>query len=179
MYTLKLVQRSNLKISFNPITFYKRHNHEILRFVNSDLKNLHLINIESFDVAISNRNLETKKINDKNILDTIKKLNNNNYDLIIITDLIEHADNIFEIMHELNKKLTIKGKLLFTSLNPKWYWILYIFEYLQLKNINIRKSIVYPKKIKNLANSSNLELINYYTRQIFSFQAFWYWQLFK
>ena len=73
-------------------------------------------------------------------------------------------------MHELNKKLTIKGKLLFTSLNPKWYWILYIFEYLQLKNINIRKSIVYPKKIKNLANSSNLELINYYTRQIFPFK---------
>ena len=56
---------------------------------------------------------------DKNIFSLIEELEND-YDLIVITDLFELTDDIYNFFKIIRTKLTNDGKLLITSVNPKW-----------------------------------------------------------
>ena len=79
--------------------------------------------IESFQ-KISETLLLTS---DKNIFSLIEELENN-YDLIVITDLFELTDDIYNFFKIIRTKLKNDGKLLITSVNPKWNKLIRLFE---------------------------------------------------
>ena len=52
------------------------------------------------------------------------------YDLIVVTDVFEVTDDIFKFLNALNSILNNNGKLIINSINPRWNFLLSIFEIL-------------------------------------------------
>ena len=156
----------------NSKTFYSNHAREIDRYRTSQDESLHLVNIDS-----QYPNLDYEK--------NIVKMSFNNYSeiqklieaggkfkLIVVTDLFELSEDIHYFLNLINKLLENDGKLLITSINPKWNRILSYFEFLKLKNRTNKRNYIHPKKINTIARSSGLELLLTNTRQIFPFSLF-------
>ena len=152
--------------------FNKNHLNELKRYTNISNNSIHLISDE-------NKNLEMYKsltkqirlVNEQELVGTIDSLNEN-FDLIIITDLFELTDDIYNVLKKIKLNLTTDGKLLVTSVNPKWNFILRLFENLNLKTKTANRAYIHPKKISNIAKSCNFELNQHYSRQIFPFHLF-------
>ena len=152
--------------------FNKNHLNELKRYTNISNNSIHLI-------SDKNKNLEIYKslteqirlINEKDLLETIDSLNEK-FDLIIITDLFELTNDIYSFLKKIKFNLTSDGKLLVTSVNPKWNLILRLFENLNLKTKTASRAYIHPKKISNIAKSCNFDLNQYYSRQIFPFYLF-------
>jgi len=162
----------NYKI--NSKEFYNRQNHEIKRFLNNEKKTLHIcINKESLDTGINQGLLELLILDDEiDAVSQIAKLENNNFDLIIITDLFEVTDDIYKLLKIVRMKLSTSGKVLVSTINPKWRLILNFFEVINIKNSLRRSSNTKLKKIISLARSCGLESNYFYTKQIFPFRIF-------
>ena len=94
------------------------------------------------------------------------------YKLIVVTDLFELSEDIHYFLNLINQMLEKDGKVLITSINPKWNRILGVFEFLKLKNRTNKRNYIPPKKINTIARSSGLELLLTNTRQIFPFSLF-------
>ena len=84
-------------------------------------------------------------IEEDELLDTLKR-ENTKYDLIIITDLFELTDDIYNTLKRVQEILNEDGKLLITSVNPKWNSILRFFEYFKLKTVTSKRAYIHPKK---------------------------------
>ncbi len=159
-----------LKLKSN--TFRIRHNEELKRFI-TDNSNVLNIYSNNSDLSINNSGIENFiiKIN-SDASDNIDQLNNNFYSLIIITDIFELTDDVYRLLNRLKQKLTKDGKVIITSINPKWNLLLLIFEFLKLKNKTVPRSYIHSKKASNIAEGVGLELINSFSRQIFPFELF-------
>tara|TARA_Y100000816_G_scaffold64403_1_gene42664 strand:+ start:4899 stop:6221 length:1323 start_codon:yes stop_codon:yes gene_type:complete len=159
-----------LKIS--SISFYQNHSNEIERYIFTKQKSLHLVNTSSNIVKNVNvtKTVPVSFNNEDNLKDLIhsKEL----YDLIILTDLFEISDDIYNFLLKVKKLLKSEGKILITSINPKWNLFLKFFEKLKLKNDSSRRNYINPKKINYIAKSTGLELIQSNSRQIFPFKFF-------
>ena len=96
-----------LKINSN--NFYLNHCNEIDRYLNSELRSLHLVN-ETSDI-IENINVNRTLTVKFNNIDNIKKLSESKeyYDLIVLTDLFEISDDIYNFLLEIKKLLTRKN----------------------------------------------------------------------
>ena len=103
------------------------------------------------------------------MLDALKR-ENTKYDLIIITDLFELTDDIYNTLKGF-KKYSMRTENFITSVNPKWNNVLRLFEYFKLKTVTSKRAYIHPKKISNIARSSGLKLIRF-TKQI-SHSKFW------
>ena len=103
---------------------------------------------------------------------------NDNFDLIIITDLFENQENISEFFELIYSKLNDNGKVLITSVNNIWYPILNFFEFIGLKKKSVKRVYTGPKKIKNILPSNKYTKIFYNTKQFFPFR-FWNWTFCK
>ncbi len=157
-----------MKLSRN--IFYKNHKKELEKYLHanknsllitsniSESKNLEL-NVETFLVDVK------KEVTIDNFITKSDK-----YDLIIISDIFEVSNEIYNFISELKRKLNSGGKILLTSTNPKWNFILKIFEKLNLKRASKINSYIHPKKISNIFNSHGFEIIRKYNRQIFPFK---------
>tara|TARA_B100001113_G_scaffold46694_1_gene33343 strand:+ start:16270 stop:17586 length:1317 start_codon:yes stop_codon:yes gene_type:complete len=159
-----------LKLKSN--TFRIRHNEELKRFI-TDNSNVLNIYSNNSDLSINNSGIENFiiKIN-SDASDNIDQLNNNFYSLIIITDIFELTDDVYRLLNRLKQKLTKDGKVIITSINPKWNLLLLIFEFLKLKNKTVPRSYIHSKKASNIAEGVGLELINSFSRQVFPFELF-------
>ncbi len=157
-----------LKINSN--NFYLNHCNEIDRYLNSELRSLHLVN-ETSDI-IENINVNRTLTVKFNNIDNIKKLSESKeyYDLIVLTDLFEISDDIYNFLLEIKKLLTNEGKILITSINPKWNIILKFFEKIKLKKFSASRNYINPVKINNIAKSAGLELVLSNSRQIIPFK---------
>ena len=150
-------------------TFNNYHVKELDRYIFNQKKCIHILSdntshIESFQ-KISETLLLTP---DKNIFSLIEELENN-YDLIVITDLFELTDDIYNFFKIIRTKLTNDGKLLITSVNPKWNKLIRLFEISGLKEDSKRRAYIHPVKINNIGRSLGFEIIQSYSRQIFPF----------
>jgi len=149
--------------------FNKNHLNELKRYTNVSNNSIHLISNKSKNLEIyASLTEQIKLINEGDLVETIDSLNEK-FDLIIVTDLFELTDDIYNVLKKIKFKLTSDGKLLVTSVNPKWNFILRLFENLNLKTKTASRAYIHPKKISNIAKSCNFELNQYYSRQIFPF----------
>ena len=155
----------------NSKTYFIRHDNEIRRFINQNSKWIHIINKENDFKKFSGLQDNIFEIDVKE--DTFNQLENigeSKYDLIVVTDVFEVTEDIFKFLNALNSMLNNNGKLIINSINPKWNFLLSIFEFLKLKKNSKLRSYIHHKKINSIAESSGFELSRSYTRQIFPFK---------
>ncbi len=161
-----------MAIKINSKKFYLNHSNEIDRFLNSSLKSLHLVNNSSN--IIENINVDKTLTIEFNEVQSLKNITEINeiYDTVIVTDLFELSDDIYNFLIEINKILSNEGKVLITSINPKWNMFLTFFEVFKLKQFSEKRNYINPKKINNIAKSAGLELVLSNSRQVFPFKLF-------
>ena len=149
--------------------FNKNHLKELHRYASTSKNSIHLISDKNKNLKIYDSLTNQKKlINENDLLKTINSLDEI-FDLIIVTDLFELTDDIYTVLKKIKLILTTDGKLLITSVNPKWNYILKLFEKLNLKTKTANRAYIHPKKISNIAKSVNFELNQNYSRQIIPF----------
>lgn len=150
--------------------FDQNHIKELQRYIQTSGKSIHLISeknrsIDKFEEITDQLLL----VNDNNLVKSLSSIEEK-FDLVIITDLFELTDDIYNVLKIIKKILIPNGKLLVNSVNPKWNVILKLFEKLQLKTYTKDRAYIHPKKISNIAKSDGFELNQYYSRQIFPFR---------
>ena len=159
-----------MKIS--SVIFNRNHINELSRYINTHETSIHLISKKTkLGIDELNKHGNIISIEEDELLDTLKR-ENTKYDLIIITDLFELTDDIYNTLKRVQEILNEDGKLLITSVNPKWNSILRFFEYFKLKTVTSKRAYIHPKKISNIARSSGFEVNQIYSRQIFPFKIF-------
>ena len=157
-------------IKFSRKAFYTNHNKELKRYINKNNRCL-LITNSSINNTYSDLNLEVIKIANPNIQNEQFNIKTENkYDLIIITDIFEVTEDIYSFLTKLKELVNHNGKILLTSINPKWYGVLKIAEKLGLKQKSYIHSFIHPKKISNIFHSQGFEDITSYNRQIIPFR---------
>lgn len=152
--------------------FYELNENEIFRFINQESETIHLVNENS---SFQNNKLleNTLYLKPENLNSYFKNnLIKSKFELVVITDLIEYVENIYELLQFSQTILKENGRILITSVNPKWYLIFKIFEFIKLKKNSELRSYIFPKKIIGTFEGSGLEIINMYSKQIFPFKLF-------
>lgn len=152
--------------------FYKNHFSEIEKYILPTNSILHItsnaseneLNHKKYDTIYvdSIKDLETQEFN----------LDNKKYDLIVVTDIFEVSSDIYEFVKLFKKFLKQEGKVLLTSINPKWNLLFRVFESIGIKRKSQINSYIKPSKISNIFYSLNFEKINSYNRQVFPFRIF-------
>jgi len=152
--------------------FDKNHISEIRRYTNVSNRSLHVISSKNSSIdTFKELGSELLVVENEDLQNSILQINDE-YDLIVITDLFELTDDIYNILKFTKSILTSDGKLLVTSVNPKWNRVLKLFEILKLKTNTSNRSYIHPKKIGNIARSTGFDVNQYYSRQIFPFFLF-------
>ena len=90
-----------------------------------------------------------------------KTIPNKKFDLVIMTDVIEHFRDIKTELDTAEKHMNKNSKLIITMANPMWEWLLLVAEKLNLKMPEGQHNRVSAKEIINLSRSSNLKLIKH------------------
>ena len=110
-------------------TLYKRHINEIHKVMVDNESSLFIINKNSTFKNFIKNELNYVLVDNKNVLDIFKseKL----YNLIVLTDIYEQSDDVYELLVNCQNILTNDGKIIVSSLNSKWYFILKFFELIQ------------------------------------------------
>ncbi len=153
-------------------TFYQNHSKEIDKYISENITALHIIS-KSSSIDSDIPGTEQLIINEEISSEIIKLVDSaRKYDLIVITDIFEVSQDIYGLVKNLKDNLKDDGKILLTSINPKWNTIFKIFEFMKLKRTSNINSFIHPKKISNVFNSLGFENIRNYNRQIFPFKFF-------
>lgn len=152
--------------------FYKNHMNEISKYLSEDNSVLHISSNLSEVFELEDK-IDTLTIDPKTKLELeLLKLEKDKYDLIIVTDIFEVSSDIYSFVKFFKNSLTKEGKVLLTSINPKWNFILKFFELLKLKRYSNINAYIKPSKISNIFNSLSFEKLKSYNRQIFPFSFF-------
>lgn len=160
-----------MNIKFSNKKFYFRHNNEIKKFT-ENFNTLHIINSNS-NQKISDSNSERLLIDlDNDNFNEKINLLEKKYEAIIISDVFEIYHDIHELFLICSSKLQKNGKLIISSLNPKWNLLMRFFDFFKLKEKNKSYSYIHNKKIKNIAAGAGLEFIDSYSKQYFPFKFF-------
>lgn len=150
--------------------FYKSQKFEVLKYTSNknNVLNIYKKEVENFLFIPNFNNISIDVKQDT--LTQLLKIENINFDIIIITDIFELSDDIYRILKFLKSRLAFDGKIIINTLNSRWNSILNLFEYLQLKNKNKHRSKISKKKFKYIFSSVELSIQKNYTRQIFPFR---------
>tara|TARA_Y100000389_G_C17456988_1_gene518794 strand:+ start:293 stop:1597 length:1305 start_codon:yes stop_codon:yes gene_type:complete len=155
----------NLKLSNK--NFYKKHNENLSRYIVNE-NFVHFVgdnnsyfreNKNTYLVAAESRLLEQVGINNK-------------VDTIIFTDYFESSNNIYQLLKDSKSLLSPQGKLIVSVTNFRYSFLVKILERLGLKKTSPSLSQIHENHIKNLAQTTGLEFITSYTKQIIPFKVF-------
>ena len=150
--------------------YNNNHVNELVRYVNNSEDIIHLLSEKSTNIeGFKKLNKDLHLINENNLNDFTRSLSKK-YDLVIVTDLFEMTENIYEFFENIKLILKPDGKLLINSVNPKWNKILKSFEFMGLKVSSQDRSNINPRILDNIAKSSGFDLNQFYSRQIFPFK---------
>ena len=143
----------------NPKSYYLRHDYEIQRFVYEKTNWIHLINQDNafknyteYEENIFSLDLNT------NLDAQVANIKDQKYDLIVITDIFEVTDDIYNLLGTLNDMLTNDGKILINSINTKWNLFLLTFETLKFKKIS--RNILITFILKGLISSGKFKFLS-------------------
>ena len=153
-------------------TFYKNHNKELRKYFYDEIKALHIV-AENTAALIDTKHIEILTLNQNNEED-FKKINNleSKFDLIVLTDIFEVSNDIFNLVSNLKNNLNTGGKLLLTSINPKWNLLFRLLETFGIKRRSYINSYINPKNVSNILESAGYENLKNYNKQIFPFKLF-------
>ena len=158
-------------IKINSKTYFQRHENEINRFINSNTKWIHILNQDNAFKNFTRFNHYLVKVDvEKDTVEQLKNLQNEKFDLIVLTDIFEVTKDIYGFLRYLDTILEENGKIIINSINPKWNLFLKIFELLKFKQNSPARSYIHHKKVYSIAESSGFTLITAFTRQIFPFK---------
>ena len=159
-----------MNFKFSNITFYKRHNSELERYLEHKTS-LHIINIKSKDKitekATKNLYIDSEKENYEELINIDQK-----FEVVILTDVFEVTDDVISLLKHITSKLIPGGKLLLSSINQKYFLIIKILEKLSFKDVNMNFSYINNKKIAGIVTSQGFEYIKTSSKQIFPFKIF-------
>ena len=154
-------------------TYYLRHENEILRFADSRKSWIHIINKNNNYINLTNYPNNFIEINNNvDFEHDFFEIENKLFDFIVITDILELTEDIYKFLKKLNSLLKDDGKLLITTVNPKWNLIMLLLEFFKLKKPSPPRSYLQNKKIDSIAKSSGFEVVLNYGRQVFPFKLF-------
>lgn len=157
-----------MKLRISNKSFYDRHNDELKKYIKFE-ETLHIVNSISKD-KVNFDECELLVVDfDKE--DINKKISiNKTYDRVVLTDVIEVSNDIYNLFKVLKKILKPNGKLIVSSINTKWSFILKLIEMFKIKDSTGRFSYIHNKKIKNIANGVGFEYIKHTSRQFVPFK---------
>lgn len=160
------------KLKLSPKTFYECHTNEINKYKNLDTKTLHVVykNIEYRGLG-DNEEILNLSVDD-DLSTTFNSLENNCYDLIVVTDIFDISYDVMGLILKLEKICNDNGQIIFSNLNSKWHPVFKLFELLRLKKPSPRRNRISPKKLISVAKGADLELINCYSRLFIPFNFF-------
>ena len=158
-------------IKLNSKTYFQRHENEIDRFINSNTKWIHILNQDNAFKDFTNFNQYLLKVDvERDTVEQLKNIQNEKFDLIVLTDIFEVTNDIYGFLRYLDTILKENGKIIINSINPKWNLFLTIFEFLRFKQNSQARSYIHHKKVYSIAESSGFKLNATFTRQIFPFK---------
>ena len=152
--------------------FYSRHKNEIEKYIFKNKKTLIVSQKNSNLIFNENINDDILDFNFDLDFESQFTLNNNKYDLIVLSDVLELSQDVINLLNILKDKLEIDGKILITSLNPIWNGLLTLLEKINFKNRSTKRSYIHLKKISTVLSAIDLEVINKKSRQYFPFKLF-------
>ena len=150
--------------------FYQRHKNEIEKFILSN-KSLHIVNVKSSN-NFNLRGCDQIELDLENEDYSALKKGSKKYATIVLTDILENQENLYQLLQTICLLLDDDGKLVISSLNSKYYFIVSLLEKLGFKDGNKSSSYIYLTKISKITNGLGLEYQKYYTRQVFPFKLF-------
>jgi hypothetical protein len=160
-------------IKINSKTYFQRHESEINRFIHSDTKWIHIINQDNTFKDFTNFSKHLLQVDTKkNTVEQLEDIKNEEFDLIVLTDIFEVTQDIYGFLRYLESILEENGKILINSINPKWNLLLTIFELLRFKHNSAGRSYIHHKKVYSIAESAGFKLNASFTRQILPFKFF-------
>ena len=157
-----------MKFRISNKSFYKRHNDELEKYSKFE-ETLHIVNSiskEKIDFTGSDLLIIDFKKDDINQIKSLGKL----YDRVILTDVIEVSNDIYNLFKALKKVMKPNGKLIVSSINTKWSLVLKVIEVFKVKDSPGNFSYIHNKKVKNIANGVGLEYIKHTSRQFIPFK---------
>jgi len=149
------------------VTFYKRHNEELTKYL-VNKKSLHISSSSSQGKIIEN--LSTKLFIDNTNFEGSFEDIEEKFDVVVLTDIIESIDNINSFLIELKKILNKSGKLILSSVNPKYHLLIKLLEVINFKQKNTNLSYIHSKKINQIVNGQGFEFIYANSKQIIPFK---------
>jgi len=159
-------KKKTFELFFRKIKKFLNKDHKILEIgayygilgnlINPHVKEYHGLELSTHAANYAKKNFNLNMITEKPE-EYLEK--NNEYDLIIMTDVIEHLDNPFKVLSLIEKNLNEGGQLILSTFNfdsmfskimgKKYPWI-----------IPMHKYYFTNTTIKNCLNKSNLELFD-------------------
>ena len=150
--------------------FYNNHFSEIDKYTQPNSSVLHITSALG-EEKFNHTNYDTLYIDSSKDLETqVLDLNEEKYDLIVVTDIFEVFTDVYQFVKFFKNFLKKEGKILLTSINPRWNILFKVFETIGLKRKSQINSYINPRKISNIFFSLNFEKIRSYNRQIFPFR---------
>ena len=101
-----------------------------------------------------------------------RKSDGNKFDLIVLTDIFELSDDIYNTLKNIKNHLKDDGYLILSSINPPWYFLIKLIEKLGIKDKTDVKSYIKPEKIEAILKASNFQRIKKYNRLYIPFRLF-------
>ena len=150
--------------------FYKSHLNEVSKYITNEMSYINIVN--------SNSNVPSGMFKNEIRVDTDTSLEqifdefskDNKYDLVILTDIFELTDDLYSTLKTIKSYLNEDGKLMLTSINPFWNFLMKIFELFNLKSRSTIKSYIKPNKLENILNAASYVKVKSYNRLFIPFQ---------
>lgn len=157
--------------NLNSQTFYKNHSQELSKFYNRHYKTFHIIdgNIDSKLLFQENTHYFSTS-EDFSFKDLDK---DNLYDQLILTNFIENSYDFVEIFQDYQDMLKNDNKVIVTSINTKWTWLVYVLSMVKFIKSKRPKNYITKKTIENTFKGFGYTMTKHYTRQIFPFKLFY------
>lgn len=156
-----------MKLKLSNKTFQSNHLKILQRYINNK-NHLHLLGVDyDFYNSVPNTYMLNK-------FDSIASQINydEEFQTIVLTDLLETSDDIYSLFQQTKQLLTYDGKLIVTTVNYKYVFIIKFLEFLKLKNKSPKLSHINKRHIINLAQTSGFEFVYSHTKQIIPFHGF-------
>ena len=108
--------------------FYKNHFSEIDKYTHLKGSVLHITSALG-EEKFNQNNYDTLYVDSTKDLETqVLDLGNQKYDLIVVTDIFEVLTDVYQFVKFFKNFLKKEGKILLTSINPKWNTFFKVFE---------------------------------------------------
>lgn len=152
--------------------FYKSHKQEILKYIKSDSNYANIVNFNS-NIPDQMFNNIVKLQEEETVNEALnRKSDGNKFDLIVLTDIFELSDDIYNTLKNIKNHLKDDGYLILSSINPPWHFLIKLIEKLGIKDKTDVKSYIKPEKIEAILKASNFQRIKKYNRLYIPFRLF-------